>query len=147
MIFVTGGTGLLGSHLLLALCRTGNNVKALLRGQSGKDDVKAIFDFWEPEHSNIYFERIQWVDGDILSTDELLEGMQGCTEVYHTAALVSFHPRDHKAMEKINVEGTANVVNAALAKGIEHFCFVSSVAAIGRTKNAERITESGERIQ
>lgn len=144
MVFVTGGSGLVGSHLLLALCRTGKNVKALIRDGAAKLDIKAIFNFWEPEHADIYFGRISWVIGDILEIDSLEEAMLGCNEVYHTAALVSFHPLDHRQMEKVNAEGTANVVNMALHYAVEHFCFVSSVAAIGRTKNGQQINESGE---
>lgn len=144
MVFVTGGSGLIGSHLLLALCRTGKNVKALIRDASAKPDIKAIFDFWEPEHADLYFGRINWTIGDILEIDSLKEAMEGCNEVYHAAALVSFHPSDHKKMEKVNVEGTANVVNTALHFAVEHFCFISSVAAIGRTKNGQNIDEKGE---
>lgn len=144
MVFVTGGTGLLGSHLLLALCRAGNNVRSLLREGSSTDAVKAIFSFWEPEHADKYWERIQWIEGDILDTDSLMIAMQGCEEVYHTAALVSFHPSDHEALDKINVDGTANVVNVALHFNVRHFCFVSSVAAIGRTHSGQMITEKSE---
>jgi nucleoside-diphosphate-sugar epimerase len=144
MVFVTGGTGLLGSHLLLALCRAGKNVRSLLREGASTNTVQDIFRFWEPELASKYWERIQWVEGDILDTESLINAMQGCDEVYHTAALVSFHPTDHEALEKVNVEGTANVVNVALQAGVRHFCYVSSVAAIGRTRSGQSITEKSE---
>jgi dihydroflavonol-4-reductase len=59
--------------------------------------------------------------------------MQGCSVVYHCAALVSFRRRDFRKLVKLNKEGTANVVNVCLGAGIDHLCYVSSTAAIGRS--------------
>jgi nucleoside-diphosphate-sugar epimerase len=63
--------------------------------------------------------------------------MEGVTQVYHAAAMVSFDPRDGRHMHKVNVEGTANVVNAALNAGTRRLCHVSSVATIGQGRAGE----------
>ncbi len=78
---------------------------------------------------------------DILDITLLDEVMEGITHVYHAAALVSYDPKDRHQLLKINVEGTANMVNACLDKGIEKLVHVSSVAALGRIRNEEMVTE------
>ncbi len=129
-ILVTGGTGFLGSYLLRYLVREGyTRVRALRRATSRMDLVQEI------QH------KIEWTEGDMLDIFSLDEAMQGVQQVYHCAAIVSFDPRDYEQMRRINVEGTANVVNAALAAKIEKLVHVSSVAAIGRMKNQPNVTE------
>ena len=86
--------------------------------------------------------KIEWVDGDITDVYSVLEAMKDIKQVYHCAAFVSFHPRDYKQMFKVNVEGTANIVNMAMEKGIDKFCHVSSVAAIGRSDENNHISEN-----
>ena len=68
--------------------------------------------------------------------------MNGITHVYHCAAMVSFEPKYEAEMMSINIEGTANMVNAALEKGIKKFCHVSSIAAIGRAEHSALSTEA-----
>ncbi len=75
---------------------------------------------------------IEWIEGDVLDVLSLEEAFAGVTYAIHTAAIVSFIPRDRTRMYDINVNGTANVVNAALEEGIKKLAFVSSVAALGR---------------
>jgi nucleoside-diphosphate-sugar epimerase len=74
----------------------------------------------------------------------LEDALQNITEVYHCAGLVSFNPKDEKKLFSINVDGTANVVNAALNAGVKKFVHVSSVAAIGRIRPGELINEKME---
>jgi len=135
MILVTGGTGLLGSHLLLQLTREGKSVRALFRNSTRIDRVKDLFKFYEPDHFERFFALITWAEGDILDLPSLEEAMQDVTDVYHCAGLVSFATSDFKKVMKINREGTANMVNCALHAGIRKFCHVSSTAAIGYTEN------------
>lgn len=75
---------------------------------------------------------IRWVEGDILDVLSLEKALEEVDYVIHAAAVVSFSPRDRNRMLKINVEGTANVVNACLHKGKIKLCYLSSVAALGR---------------
>jgi nucleoside-diphosphate-sugar epimerase len=124
MILVTGGTGLVGSHLIKALLSQGKQVKALHRKEV------PFFD-----------KNLHWIEGDILDVFALEEAMQDVEQVYHCAAVVSFHHNDVKEMFKINIEGTANVVNACILKNVQKLCFVSSVAALGRIRDGEEVTE------
>src|SRR3954471_4895616 len=128
MILVTGGTGLLGAQLLFDLTKAGKKVRALKRQSSTLTTVNLIFD-----GQNHLLENVEWVDGDVTDFFSVQEAMKGITEVYHCAAKVGFLPGDRKEMMQVNSEGTANMVNAAMEARVEKFCYVSSVAALGRT--------------
>lgn len=143
MNFVTGGTGLIGTHLLLELLRRGESVKALRRKSSDLSMVLKVFEFWGDEGKAL-FDRINWVEGDILDIPSLEEAMNDVDMVYHCAAMVSFHPRDFETMRKVNVEGTANIVNLCLHKGISKLSYISSIAAIGRTESGQHVDETTE---
>lgn len=123
-IFVTGSTGLVGSHLLQQLTGMGRQVTALYRG-----DIP-------PTSHNA---NIKWVQGDILDVIALEEALENVEQVYHCAAIVSFDPAKKMEMFKTNIEGTANVVNAALNAGVKKLLYVSSVAALGRIKVDDHI--------
>lgn len=140
MIFVTGGTGLLGSQLLYDLASNDTPIRAIYRSKKRLGRVRRFFIYRNPEKGIALFESIQWVKGDILDIPNLLEQLEGCDKVYHCAGLVSFHPDDHSKLFKINREGTANIVNACLDKNIKKLCHVSSTAAIGGDSKAP-ITE------
>ena len=129
MIFVTGGTGLLGSYLLRDLVARGEKVRALY-------------------HTVIppaaWTGSVEWVQGDILDPVLLAESMRGVQQVYHCAAVVSFNPRKRREMMKVNVEGTTNIVNAALENGKPRLLYVSSVSALGRKYNGEPVSETSK---
>jgi nucleoside-diphosphate-sugar epimerase len=141
MIFVTGGTGLLGSHLLFELTKSDTPVKAIFRNASKLEVVKRVFKFYDQQNGLERFNSIQWVNCDVLDVVTLAEEMEGSSHVYHCAAIVSFHRRDFNAIMKVNREGTANVVNCALDLGVEKLCYVSSTAAIGNGNNDPIVTE------
>ena len=131
MILVTGATGLLGSHFLLDITRSGNPVRALKRKSSNTDMIRKIFSYYV-DNPDILLNRIEWVDGDLLDFASIENALDGVDEVYHAGAIVSFYPKDHKAMLNVNINGTANLVNLSLEKNIDKFCYVSSVATLGR---------------
>jgi len=135
MILVTGGTGLVGTHLLYELTANGNKVRVLKRSQSNAANVKKVFSYYTSAPEKL-LELIEWKDADLMDIYSLMEAMEGVTEVYHCAAMVSFNPKDEEEMMKINVEATANMVNAALEKKVHKFCHVSSIASIGKPENA-----------
>jgi nucleoside-diphosphate-sugar epimerase len=76
-------------------------------------------------------DRVEWAHGDLFDMPSLHDAMTGVERVYHAAAVVSFDPRDTRILRRTNVEGTANVVNAALVEGVHRLCHVSSTATIG----------------
>jgi dihydroflavonol-4-reductase len=119
-ILITGATGLFGSYLSRKFMEEGEII-ALKREHRSKGLL-------ENNDSGI-----AWVEGDILDPLSLEEAMENVDLVIHAAGLVSFNPDDEEELRKINVTGTANVVNAMLAKGVKKLIHVSSVSALGRT--------------
>ncbi len=142
MILVTGGSGLVGSHLLYELVKRGHKVRALKREGSRVGLVMRLFNWYDPGQGEALFHKIEWVNGDLNDIFSLEEAMQGVDYIYHCAAMVSFLPEDRQAMMNINVEGTANLVNAAMRQGIKKLCHCSSVAAIGRPEKGNIIDET-----
>ena len=139
MIFVTGGTGLVGAHLLHDLTKMGLRVRALRREKSNVDEVRKIF-FYNSENADELFSKIEWTEGELLDVVSLEEAMKDVTHVYHCGAIVSMNPKHRKKMIHNNTTGTANMVNIVLEKKIQKFCYVSSVAALG-IENEKDITE------
>jgi nucleoside-diphosphate-sugar epimerase len=140
MIFVTGGTGLVGSHLLFNLIQSGKNVRALKRPTSNLKLLNKTFSYYS-EDAGVFLDRIEWVKGDILDYSNLEDLLTGVTEIYHCAAMVSFHPNDHDSTLNNNVKGTANLINAAIYNRVKKFCHVSSIAALGKTQDGTDIDE------
>lgn len=142
MILVTGGTGLVGSHLLLNLLKAGKNVRALHRKNSDLAAVEHVFNYYtSAEEAKSLFKQIEWFEADITNVPQLNKAFENIQYVYHCAALVSFDPTDDKKLRKINIEGTANIVNLCIAFKVEKLCYVSSVAALGKSLNNKEINE------
>ncbi len=134
MILVTGGTGLLGSHLLLDLMKLNKPVRAIYRNPAKKEMVRKVFSYYVDTPNDLY-DKIEWIEADLLDFGAMEDAMHGVSEIYHAGAIVSFYPTDHRSMMKVNVNGTANLVNFALEKGVQKFCYVSSIATLGRAEN------------
>ena len=142
MILVTGATGLVGSHLLVKLLQKNEEVKALFRSEKQIEKVKNVFAF---HHQTALFDKINWVKGDITDIPSLEIAFENVTLVYHCAALISFDTSDEDELRKINIEGTANVVNCCIDFSVKKLCHVSSIAALGNPKEHETtITEETE---
>jgi len=135
MILVTGGTGLLGSHLLYRLSSENDSIRAIYRDKAKIEHVKSIFQFYDNTNWESRFSKIKWLEGDILDLISLDDALTGIETVYHCAGLVSFDKRHFAQLIKINREGTANVVNTCLVKGVKKLCYVSSTASIGGQVN------------
>ena len=142
MILVTGGTGLVGAHLLIHLVENGEHVRAIYRKKNKIQKTKSLFGHY---NKSALFDAIEWVEVDILDVPSLEHVFVNISKVYHCAAVISFDPRDENLLRKTNIEGTANIVNFCLAKGVEKLCYVSSVAALGDLAPHETtITEETE---
>ena len=131
---VTGATGFLGSELARQLVAEGTDVRILRRATSTPDLLGAVAD--SVEHAL----------GDVTDMESLQAAMAGAQRVYHVAAFIGFGSRrDRERLRRVNVVGTANVVNAALATGVERLVHTSSMAAFGRPEDAaQAIDETSE---
>ena len=142
MILVTGGTGLVGSHLLYFLLKENKKVRAIHRKSSDLQAVKKVFSYYvEAEEAESLFSAIEWQEANITEIPALTDAFKDITHVYHAAAYISFNPKHYKKLKKANIEGTANIVNLCLANSIKKLCYVSSVATLGSGINGEMITE------
>lgn len=128
-ILVTGGTGLVGAYLLRYLLEKGHTVRALRRPTSNMALVASIQD------------QVEWLEGDVLDVPFLEKAMRDVQQVYHSAAMISFNPKRVSEMFATNIQGTANVSNAALHVGVEKLLHVSSIAALGRREYQSHIDE------
>lgn len=131
MILVTGGTGLLGTYLLYELASSGKKVKVLIRPGRKESFKESLFRCFNCDTKPILM-NILWEDGDVLDKHSLSRAFQDVDEVYHCAGMISFNPAEKERMHKINVEGTANIVEACIANKIRKLIHVSSISAIGR---------------
>jgi nucleoside-diphosphate-sugar epimerase len=142
MILVTGGTGLVGAHVLFHLMENGENVRAIYRNAKSIEKNKNLFNLYKKPD---LFDAIEWLQADITDIPSLEKAFTGIDYVYHCAALISFDPKDEDLIRKTNIEGTANIVNFCIANSIQKLCFVSSIAALGDLAPHENfITEETE---
>ena len=129
---VTGATGLVGMERLAWRLERGWPTVALRRAGSDVDRVKRLLQ----ERLGAGFEAawagLEWREADLEDVWALEAAMEGCDRVFHAAGRVSFRSGDEAQLKAVNQEGTANVVNAALAMGIQRLVHISSVAALGR---------------
>jgi nucleoside-diphosphate-sugar epimerase len=137
---ITGATGFLGMHVLYDLVSKGYRVKALFRDQDKIASVKKVFRYYRNDVSAIW-DQIDWIQGDLLDFYNLMECLNGVTAVYHTAGKVSFSRRDKGNLFRVNIQGTANLVDACLELDIEKFCHVSSIATLSEPDGAEPVGE------
>lgn len=143
MILVTGGTGLVGSHLLYELATKKARVRAIYRSETYKTSVKNVFSYYT-DAPEALLERIEWVEADITDFPSLELAFKGVTQVYHCAALVSFDPNKYRLMRQVNIDGTANIVNCCITEKINKLCFVSSIATLGNMPDRTVHSEENE---
>jgi dihydroflavonol-4-reductase len=129
-ILITGGTGFVGAYIIKHLIENDYSVRAIRRSNK--------LPFFIPKE---VFDKVEWVDGNVLDVISLEDAMEGIDTVIHSAAVVSFLKKERKQMYKVNVEGTANVVNAAIEKNVKRFVYISSVAALGRKGDGSIVNE------
>lgn len=144
MILVTGASGLVGSHVVIALLRNGHkNIRCIGRSAQSAQKLKAIARYY-PDADLEAVDTIDWQFGSVTDPAFLETVFADVATVYHCAAEVSFHPSMHEQMFHTNVYGTACVVNAALTKKVAGFCHVSSIASIGGTGESALRNEDDE---
>ena len=132
MILVTGGTGLVGSHLLYHLTLKNDEIRATYRTKSSLEKVKKVFSYYTSD-TNL-FDKIEWCKADITKVPDMILAFKSVNQVYHCAAFISFNPKDYIEMRKVNIHGTAIVVNLCINAKVDKLCYVSSIAAVGDAK-------------
>lgn len=130
MILVTGGTGLVGSHLIYQLTLENNVIRATHRADSDIERVKLLFKFYSKDFNEL-FKKIEWIEADLNNLSQLQDAFKDISFVYHCAAYISFDPSRYETLRRVNIRGTANIVNLCINNKIKKLCHVSSVATLG----------------
>jgi len=134
MVFVTGGTGLVGIHLLMELSELPQpKIVATYRSEKSLAHAFEVFKKHNPyKNAEERWTRIYWVKANITDVPELTTIFKSYTisQVYHCAGYVTFQTSVFNQLKKINIEGTANLVNLSIDFGVQKFCYVSSIATL-----------------
>ena len=124
---VTGGTGHIGNVLIRRLLETGDHVRVMVLP---KDDLSPLVGL-----------DVEIVLGDILNPATIRKAMQGVNRVFHLAGMISILPGDKPLLERINIQGTRNMLECANQEGVQRFIYTSSIHALGNHPHGEVITE------
>jgi dihydroflavonol-4-reductase len=116
-VFVTGGTGFVGAHLVRHLVESGDEVICLARSTSRLDNLKGL--------------PVKVVFGDICQLGTLRPAMKGCRRVFHCAADYRMWCKDPGVMHGINLQGTRNVMQAAWDENVDRVVYTSTVGCLG----------------
>ena len=135
MVLVTGGTGLVGSHLLYHLINKDESVRAIYRTKNKFELVKKVFQYYT-DNAEELFNKIEWIEADITDVPALSIAFKNIDYVYHCAANLSFNKADYHLSRDTNVIGTANIINLCLSNYVKKLCHVSSIATLGENLNA-----------
>lgn len=130
-VLITGATGYVGHNLALTLAQNGNEVHVLVRNSRSA---------FIPQHP-----LIKAFAGDITKKETIFPAINNCEEVFHVAAMVQFCSSKPTNFYDINVEGTRNMLEAALHSGVNKFVFTSTAGVIGPSLNKE-MSEEDPRI-
>ena len=143
-VFLTGSTGFVGGHFLIHLYHSGRRVRALIRTSSSFDELRLICDYYRQSFDEL-FAAVEWVYGNTLDYISLCDLLNGAEEVFHCAGAVSFDSGNSRQLFQTNIQGTSNMVDAALKCSVKRFCFISSISALGNTKGQDFINEETAR--
>jgi dihydroflavonol-4-reductase len=116
MILVTGASGFIGSAVVRHLVKAGHQVRALVRSTSSRINLAGL--------------PAEIVEGDLRDVESLIRAMAGIRYVFHVAADYRLWARNPQDIVRTNVEGTRNLMNAALRAGVERTVYTSSVATL-----------------
>lgn len=126
-IFITGGTGYIGAHLLKRLADSGEKIHVLVRSEKKATNIK---------HPNVAI-----FEGDIMNKDSIRDAMQGCNKVYHLAAFAKVWAKDPKIYFDINVTATVNILEVAQELEVSKV-IVTSTAGVYGASVSDDITET-----
>lgn len=124
-VLVTGANGFLGSWVTKALVNEGHEVYALVRPKSDVSELDGV--------------NCQYVHGDVTDVHSLLESFKGMDSVFHLAGIIAYKKSQRSLMDKVNVQGTANVVNVCRENKIRRLVYLSSVVAVGGSFSPDKV--------
>lgn len=141
-VFVTGGTGLLGAHLLFHLSCTDSRIKAIRRKHSNLENVKKVFSYYTKDVEE-HFSRIHWLEGDLLNKEFIDSSTVEADVIFHLAAFISYRAGRNvkKKMFETNILTTKFLLEACKKNNIGKFCYVSSTSTLGSRSQGGLITE------
>ena len=119
---VTGGTGFVGGGVVRELVRRGHRVRVLARPTSRIEHLESL--------------AVEIALGDILDPQSIDSGLSGCDLLFHVAAIYEFFVRDRKLLMRTEVEGTRNVLEAAVRSGVRQVIYTSTALAVGESRGA-----------
>ena len=121
MWLVTGATGHVGNVLVRKLLERGEKVRALLLPGESRESISGL--------------KVEAFEGDVLNLDSVFESMRGVKGIFHLAGVISIMPGPNPFVRKVNVDGTKNILRAAMESGIKKLVYTSSIHAIQRVEN------------
>jgi len=121
MWLVTGATGHVGNVLVRKLLKRGEKVRALILPGECRESIQGL--------------NVEAVDGDVLNMDSLFQSMRGVHGVFHLAGVISIMPGPNPFVRKVNVDGTKNILRAAMESGVKKLIYTSSIHAIRRVED------------
>src|ERR1700730_10202312 len=121
LVFLTGATGFVGSHVARALAEQSANLRLLVRANSNTKNIDGV--------------KAELATGDLRDPASLEKGIAGCEVVFHVAADYRLWVRDPEEMYRANVEGTRAILEAARKSRVRRVVYTSSVATMGFTSN------------
>src|SRR6266446_5352844 len=128
LVFVTGATGFVGTHVARALSDQGADLRLLVRANSNLKNIQDL--------------KADLVTGDLRNPASLEKGIAGCDAIFHVAADYRLWVRDPDEMYRANVEGTRAILEAARKSGVRRVVYTSSVATMGFTQNGTPTDEN-----
>ena len=124
---VTGSAGFIGSNVVRALLMGGHDVRALHLPNEDLRNLRGL--------------EVERVPGDVTDLTKMRGAIRGCEVVFHLAAVYALWSKDEGVMQRVNVEGTRNVLAAARAEGVRRVVHTSSIARFGGQGPRARATE------
>ncbi|SFR90001.1 NAD-dependent epimerase/dehydratase family protein [Sphingomonas jatrophae] len=121
IVLVTGGAGFLGSHVVRRLVADGRRVRVFVRPTTNVEGLAGL--------------PVEWAYGDVTDREAVAAAVAGCTSIIHCVVNTQAWLRDPAPMRRVNVDGLATVMDAALTEGVRRFVLTSTIATIGRNSS------------
>ena len=128
LVFVTGATGFVGSHVAQVLAEQGADLRLLVRPSSNPRNIQGL--------------KAERVTGDLRDPASLEKVMAGCDVLFHVAADYRLWIRDPEQMYRANVDGTRAILQAARSNRVRRVVYTSSVATMGFTSDGQPADEN-----